>query len=67
MNYFSNTEYVAKNKLETRVLSISVSKKVANSREVVRSKDVVKFKWEIAAFLRKDVTTLKSRYNKHTA
>jgi len=24
-------------------------------------------KWEITAFLRKDVTTLKSRYNKHTA
>jgi len=35
MNYFPDTEYVAKNKPEPRVLSIGVSKKVANSREVV--------------------------------
>jgi len=53
MNYFPDTEYVAKNKPE--LLPIDVSKKVTDSREFVRSRDVVKFKWEITAILRKDV------------
>jgi len=35
MNYFPDTEYVAKHKPEPRVLPIGVSKKVANSREAV--------------------------------